>query len=372
MVARTEVRQADATLTGALRGSAASGGLHPGAWLAWLAGASVAVFLTSNPLYLSLGFIASLGVYLSVRGSPKGRALGPFVKLGLALAALSVPFNVLTGSSGSTVLATLPELSFPRSFGGVTFGGEVTAEALVTATGRALGIATLVVLAAAFNAAVDHFRLVRLAPRALSQLMLTLTIALLVVPQAMAQARAVVEARRLRGRSARGLWALPGLLLPVLRGALERSVQRAESLDARGFGAGVRTGGWPASAVGVGGLGLCAWGAFAHFYYGPGLLPAAAIAAGLAFVVVALVRVGGLKRHRLRADPWTYPDALVLGTAALSLALVFALRISGTGDADYLAYPELTGPAFHPAGALAFVLLLAPALFSGAPSEATA
>ncbi len=229
-------RTTPTTFLGAL--DAAS--LHPLAWLAWLASASALVFLTANPLYLSLAFLACGAVYLSVRDSAKGRALTPFVLIGLALAALSVPLNVLMGSTGPTELASLPVLTFPSWFGGVTFGGTITGEALVTAAGRAISIATLVLAAAAFNAAIDHFRLLRLAPRALSQLMLSMTIAVLVIPESATQARRVAEARRLRGRSARGLAALPALLLPTLQGALERSIQRAESLDARGFGAGLR------------------------------------------------------------------------------------------------------------------------------------
>lgn len=375
MVAGTEVRQRAAAQAASLGGPAAAGALHPGAWLAWLMCASVAVFLTSNPLYLSLGLLAACGVYLSVRDSPKGRALGAFVKLGIALAALSVPFNVLTGSSGSTVLATLPEVSFPRWFGGVTLGGAITGEALLSATGRAVGIGTLVVLAAAFNAAVDHFRLLRLAPRRLSHLMLTLTISILVVPQALAHARAVAEAKRLRGRRARGLRALPGLLLPVLHGALERSVQRAESLDARGFGGGGRSGGRLAAVAGVVGLGLFAWGAFAHFYYGPGLVAAAMMVAGLALVAATLFRRGEVRWNRLRADRWTRLDGVVVGAAILAVVLLLSLRLAGAGDADYVAYPAATAPAFHPAGAVAFVLLLIPAfpsLLAEAPSEATA
>jgi len=342
--------------------AAGSGALHPGAWLAWLVAACAVVFLTSNPLYLSLGLLASLGVYVSVQDSPKGRALGAFVKLGLLFAALSVPFNVLTGSSGPSELATVPEVSFPHWLGGVTFGGAITGEALVTATGRALGIATLVVVAGAFNAAIDHFRLVRLAPRGLSQVMLSMTIAIVVVPQALAHARAVAEARRLRGRATHGLRALPGLLLPTLEGALERSIQRAESLDARGFGGGAQRGGTIAALAAVAGLGLGAWGAFAHFYYGPGMLPALAMAGGVALVAGALLRGGAVRPERLRIDRWTHRDSAVALAAALSVVLMLALRIAGAGGADYLAYPDVAAPAFHPAAAVAFLLLLLPAL----------
>ncbi len=358
MATRAEVRRS--ANVGAASRSAPP--LHPAAWLAWLLGGSAAVFLTSNPLYLSLALLAAFGVYLSAGDSTKGRALWPFVKLGLALAAVSLPFNVLTGSSGPTVLATLPELRFPSWFGGVTLGGAVTGEALVSGTSRALGIATLVVLAAAFNSAVDHFRLVRLAPRGLSPVANTLTIALLVVPQALEQSRAVAEAQRLRGRRARGLRALPGLLLPTLRGALERSVQRAESLDARGFGAGGRAHGWLAAVAGVAGLGISAWGAFAHYYYGASPSTAGTMAAGVGLVAFVLLAGGGAARQRLRADRWAWRDGTVVVAVLLAVVLVLALRAAGAGDAGYLPYPALAAPAFHPAGAAAFLLLLAPAL----------
>jgi len=338
--------------------------LHPGAWLAWLVAASAAAFLTSNPLYLSLGFLVSCAVYASVWDAPKRRALGPFVALGLLFALLSVPLNVLTGSAGPTALATLPQVAFPRWFGGVTFGGAITAEALVTAGERALGIATLVTAAAAFNAAVDHARLLRLAPRSLSHVMMVFTVAVLAVPQGMTQARAVREARRLRGHGQRGLRAAPSLVLPVLQGALERSVQRAESLDARGFGAGASRGGTLASLGGVAGLGLCCWGAFAHFYYGAGVAPSIAVVAGAGVVALALVRGGGAKRQSALGgrDPWRARDWVVIASAVTGVLLLLALRVTGAGDADYLAYPEVAAPAFHPIGAAAFVLLLAPAI----------
>jgi energy-coupling factor transport system permease protein len=321
--------------------------------------ASIAVFLTSNPLYLSLAFLVAAGVYVSVGASKKGKALFIFVVMGLALASLTIPLNVLTGSSGSTVLAELPEARSPGWLGGVILGGDVTAEALVTATARALTIATLVLLAAAFNASIDHFRLLRLAPRAFAPLMLMLTIAALVVPQSIAHGRSVAEARRLRGHRASGLRALPSLLLPTLQGALERSVRRAESLDARGF-AGGRNGGALSSIAGVAGVALCAWGAFAHFYSGVGIGPSVTAASGIALIAAALWDGGGARSYRLRVDRWSNVDFAVVVAAFAGLALVLVLRLTGTGDANYVAYPHVTAPAFHPAGAGALLLLLTP------------
>jgi energy-coupling factor transport system permease protein len=285
----------------------------------------------------------------------------PVVAIGLALSLLIVPFNVLTGSAGASELFEIPEWHSPSWFGGVTLGGAITGEALVMATGRALTISTLVVAAAGFNASVDHFRLVRLAPRSLANVMLVLTVAVLVVPQAVEQGQRVIEVRRLRGRGGLGVRALPAILLPVLAGALERSVQRAESLEARGFGAGFSEGDWRLLLVGIAGVGVAAWGAFALFYYG-GYWPIALIVAGVVLVITSTLRVGGESTERLRSDTWSVRDALVAFTAGLSLVLVLMMRGFGAGDLTYVAYPDLTAPGFHVAVALAFALFLIPAM----------
>jgi hypothetical protein len=165
------------------------------AWLAWLVAASVAVFLTSNPFYLATACLTGLVVYESLPAGQRRRAYGLIVKIGLFFALLSIPFNVLTGSSGSTALVDLPRLSFPGWLGGVTLGGRVTVEAALYAAGRALRLVALLLFATAFNVGVDHYRLLRLVPSALKQLGVVATVAVMLLPQAFAQARAVAEAQ---------------------------------------------------------------------------------------------------------------------------------------------------------------------------------
>lgn len=354
---------------------AGAAGLHEAAWLAWAAAACVAVLLTSNLLYLSLACLTGLAIYLSLLGEGRGRAYALLLKVGVFLALLSLPLNVLTGSTGLTVLARLPQVSFPGWLGGVTFGGEVTGEALAYAGSRALSLTALLLFVAAFNAGVDHFRLLRLLPAVLFQAGVVLTVALLLVPQTVAQARAVREAQRLRGRRLRGAASLVALAVPVLAGALERSVQRAESLDARGFGRlepGPRGLGADrlAAAAGLVGLCLAALGAFAYFYEGDiSVLALPSLAAGAALVTAAVHRQGRrLRRTHYRPEPWRPRDRWVAGLSLASLALLLALRAAGSGDLTYLPYPELTAPSFHPLAALAFILLLAPLL--AAPTSA--
>jgi energy-coupling factor transport system permease protein len=347
-------------------------GPRAGAWLAWLAAASIAVFLTSNPLYLATACLVGLTVYASIPGNARQRVYGLIIKVGLFFALLSIPFNLLTGSAGPTVLFELPRLTFPGWLGGVTLGGAATAESLMYAIDRALRLVALLLFAAAFNVGVDHYRLLRLMPSALKQMGVVITVSVLLIPQAVGQARAVMEAQRLRGRAVRGLRSLAGLTVPVLAGALERSLQRAESLDARGFGSldpAARGGNRWTGLLSVGGLGLAACGAFAYFYYsGTPLAAGAAMMSGvvLAGLAVRAQGAGAAGGSRYSQEPWTGRDGLVVGCALLSTALLILLRVLDAGDATYIPYPSVTAPAFHPLGALAFLLLLAPALASTA------
>jgi energy-coupling factor transport system permease protein len=346
-------------------------GPRAGAWLAWLAAASIAVFLTSNPLYLATACLVALTVYASIPGNARQRVYGLIIKVGLFFALLSIPFNLLTGSTGPTVLFELPRLTFPGWLGGVTLGGAATAESLLYAIDRALRLIALLLFAAAFNVGVDHYRLLRLMPSALKQMGVVITVSVLLIPQAIGQARAVMEAQRLRGRAVRGLRSLAGLTVPVLAGALERSLQRAESLDARGFGSldpSARGRNRWAVLLSVGGLGLAAGGAFAYFYYGGTPLAAgAAMTSGFVLAAFAVrVQGEGAGGSRYSHESWTGRDGFVVGCALLSTALLILLRLLDTGDATYIPYPSVTAPAFHPLGALAFLLLLAPALASAA------
>jgi hypothetical protein len=96
-------------------------------------------------------------------------------------------------------------------------------------------------------------------------------------------------------------------------------------------------------------------------------MPSIAMGAGGATVMASLMR-GGYRTTRLRSDPRSTFDVVVAGASIASVALVLALRVAGAGDVAYLPYPDVVTPAFHPAGAAAFLLLLAP-LFAGAPTR---
>jgi energy-coupling factor transport system permease protein len=194
-------------------------------------------------------------------------------------------------------------------------------------------------------------------------------------PHLVADVQRLRAARRLRGRSDRGLRAVLSVGLPVLEGALERSIGLAAAMDTRGFG---RTAEVPApvaratAGLTVGGLlGLCT---AAYGLLTPGaagwavpvlLLGLAGTAGGLA--------LGGRRtaRSRYRADPWALPEWLVAGSGLAVAALTgwLAERLPAAFNPSVVppVAPEL------PLAAVAVLLLgLLPAVAAPVPPRSTA
>jgi energy-coupling factor transport system permease protein len=188
--------------------------------------------------------------------------------------------------------------------------------------------------------------MLRALPAVLYEAGVAVTVALSFAPQAVMQAGRIREARRLRGRPVRGLAALRGMGLPVLVGALDRSVALAASMDTRGYGRratvapGVRrvtsiTTGIGLLAVTVGLYGILDGGA-------PQALGLPLLGVGSVALAASLFS-GGRRavRTRYRPDPWRIPEWIVglSGLTALA-ALIVVARMPGGGQAlDPPAYP---------------------------------
>ena len=88
----------------------------------------------------------------------------------------------------------------------------------------------------AANALGSARRLLRYVPGALYEIGVACVIALTFAPQLVTDAARVRAAHRLRGQNGTGLRSLRRLAMPVLEGALERSVDLAAAMDSRGYG----------------------------------------------------------------------------------------------------------------------------------------
>ena len=208
----------------------------------WLAAALAPPLLTRNPFYLA-GALAAVGVVYGVvaRGREAVAGWGAFLRLGLVLVAFSALVQPLLVHVGATTLFTLPSWSwhldaFGRTLGTVELGGRVTLESVVYGIGRGLALLAVLLAFATFNARVDPYHLLRGIPRFLYQSGIVLSIALAFVPQMLAAQREIREAQALRGHRFRGLRDLVPLLVALLAEGLERSIDLAESMEARGFG----------------------------------------------------------------------------------------------------------------------------------------
>ncbi|MGW6541373.1 energy-coupling factor transporter transmembrane component T [Streptomyces massasporeus] len=349
--------------------------LHPGAWWLWALALGTAATRTTNPLLLALLITVSAYVVATRRpDTPWSRSYGAFVKLALAVIFIRLLFAIVLGSPipGTHILLTLPELPLPAWAQGIRLGGEVTAEALTFALYDGLRLATLLICVGAANALANPSRLLKSLPGALYEMGVAVVVALTFAPNLIADVQRLRAARRLRGRPDSGVRGLLQVGLPVLEGALERSVSLAAAMDARGYG---RTAQVPpavrrtTAALTLGGLlGVCA-GTY-------GLLTAEGAAYGFPLLLAGLVaalaglRLGGRRspRTRYRPDRWDV-RAWVVTVSGVAVAALLALAAARDPAALHPGVVPLVAPALPLWPAAAVLLGLLPAFVAPDPKE---
>jgi energy-coupling factor transport system permease protein len=226
------------------------------------------------------------------------------------------------------------------------------------------------VLFGTFNALVDHYRLLRMAPPSLYHAGLAITIAIAFVPGLLRSIIEVGQAQRARGHRFGGPRSWVALAAPLLAGSLEKSVQLAESLDARGYGRAAPDAS-PARhqlALIAGAL-LLASGVFLWLYYGvaQAATAAATASAGGLCLSLAMRAIGRrVRRSTYRRDRWRRRDTLVALAAAGCALTITLLRLAPGEGLVYYPFPQIVAPAFDLRAGLALLLLVAPAL--GAPA----
>ena len=197
--------------------------------------AGVLAFTTDQPLVLAALAIGAVVLLRAAPGSP-----GRLVVIAALVSAIGVfLLTPLVSGQGDLVLFEIP-VPPPLT-------GEITAEELVAAGAAALRVLATIALAAALFAWADPDRMLaglsRVAPRSA----LVSALAARLVPTMRRDARAIAETARLRGvglttgsRMQRARAAAP-LALPLVGSALERGLDAAEAMAARGYGEGRRT-----------------------------------------------------------------------------------------------------------------------------------
>jgi energy-coupling factor transport system permease protein len=322
-------------------------------WVAWLLAALIVLSAARNPLYLAL-LLLCLAIVAAAYASPP-EVNQAQIPLGPAL--LIIPFsavlNGLISPYGDTVLLRLPAL----------LGGPVSLEALAYGAINGMVLYGFLAAFACLGRALSVDRLIGLAPRAFYPLAVAASIAFTFVPATLRQATQIREAQAIRGRRLRGLADWLPLLMPLLAGGLERALQLAETMTARGFAtqAPAHSPGAPRPAM-LAGLLLLLGGWLARLADSASPAGLSLLLSGVALVGAGLWAAGRSAAHTVyRREAWGWLDLLSLGGLALTLALLFLPGLGG-GRLGYEPYPRLGLPPFDPLTGAALLGLLLPAL----------
>jgi energy-coupling factor transport system permease protein len=329
---------------------------------------------TTNPfLLLLIGAVACL-VVTSCRGTaPWARSIGFFLRLGVVVIMVRVAIEVVFGRRGvpGHVLFTMPQVPLPHWAEGVSVGGAVTLESILVALVDGLQIAVILLCFGAANSLASPYRLLRCLPAVLYETGVAVTVALAFTPELVLSIGLVRQARRLRGIPTGGLRGMRGIAVPVLESALDRSLQLATSMDARGYGRRADVGGSTrrlATGATVGGLLVAAVGLYGMLDTGSldGLgLPLTAVGAVLCGAGMA---VGGRRttRSRYRPDPWRPVEWMVAGSGLVALV---ALSVASALDTPGLtvSFSPLAAPALPWLPIFGTLIGLVPMLASPAP-----
>ncbi|WAX82035.1 energy-coupling factor transporter transmembrane protein EcfT [Streptomyces sp. KMM 9044] len=348
--------------------------MHPGAWWLWALALGAAATRTTNPLLLALLVVVSAYVVAVRRpDAPWARSYGAFVKLALAVIVVRLLFAIVLGSPvpGTRVLVDLPEVPLPDWAQGIRLGGRVTAEALAFALYDGLKLATLLICVGAANALANPSRLLKSLPGALYETGVAVVVALTFAPSLVTDIQRLRAARRLRGRPDRGVRGLLQVGLPVLEGALERSVALAAAMDARGYGrtaqvpAGVRR---TTAVLTLGGLlGVCA-GTYGLLTAEGAAYGVPVLLGGLAAALAGLWRGGRRSvRTRYRPDRWDARAWLVAGCGT-AVAALLALASVRDPAALHPGVVPLVAPTLPLWPAAAVLIGLLPVIVAPAPA----
>jgi energy-coupling factor transport system permease protein len=198
--------------------------VRPAAAAALLAALAAAGLLAHRTV--SVGAIAALLLIVCLRAPAGRRRLYLVGAIGSGLAVVLVtPFVEAIGSHPLWTGPTVPVLGQL----------DVTSEELRNGLFQGLRLTAVALAFAAYALLLDHDRLVQSAGFA-RRSVLAIALATRLVPTLERDAAGLVEALRGRGVDVSGVRGRARLLSPLLAGSLERALNLAEAMEARGYG----------------------------------------------------------------------------------------------------------------------------------------
>ncbi len=321
--------------------------LHAGAWAMWLAAIVAALAVTRNPIYIGLilGWITvvwwTAKSVAHIMNPDQAIPLSP-LRFGLFVVPVSAVFNALMIPVGEHVLFRLPG-------GWLLIGGAFTLEALVFGALNGLVLTGLYAAFILVNRVLSTRDIVRLVPRAYHSVAIVVSIAATYVPATLRQYKLIREAQTVRGHRLKGVRTWLPLLIPLLTGGMERALQLAESMTARGYASvdESRTSVWMRVGM-VAGLVIFTAGLLLRLAWQQDGVGMALLAVG-AIVLVGAVWLAGRSHSQTvyRPSPWRLQDWIVTAGALLTMAaFLYAWPGMDRSSIYYYPYPSLALPGF--------------------------
>jgi energy-coupling factor transport system permease protein len=203
--------------------------VSPGPAAALLSAVAVTALLADRTV--SVAVLAVLLLALCLR-APRGRRW-PYIAGSLSTALMVFLVSPLVQHLGTHIVWTGPSLP---ALGRL----DVTGEELEVALFQGVRLAAVALAFAVYALLLDHDRLIQAAGFA-RRSVLAVGLATRLVPTLERDVRGLVEALRGRGVEVRGLWSRARLLSPLVANSLERGLNLAEAMEARGYGRPGRT-----------------------------------------------------------------------------------------------------------------------------------
>jgi energy-coupling factor transport system permease protein len=198
--------------------------VRPAAAAALLAALGAAALLARH--WIPVALIAGLLLVLCLRARTPHRLVYLFGAATMALSvAVITPFVEVKGTHALWTGPTIP----------VVGTLDITTEELAGGAFQALRLLAVALAFTAYALLLDHDRLLQSAGWA-RRSALAVALATRLVPTLERDATGLVEALRGRGVEVRGLRGRARLVAPLLGGSLERGLNLAEAMEARGFG----------------------------------------------------------------------------------------------------------------------------------------
>ncbi|MEO5953906.1 MAG: energy-coupling factor transporter transmembrane component T [Chloroflexia bacterium] len=357
---------------------------HIASWSLWLCAAALTALSTRNPFYLALIILVAVLVGRDITHQPELRAAksasdthsqnnsqlatrnSQQALTGLWRVVIIIAFAVaiLKGLSyhiGATILFTLPDW-LP------VIGGPITLEGMVSAALDGVSLMSVLAVFAAFSAGADYYALLRSVPSAMHGAGLVTSIAITFVPQTIQRWSEIREAQSLRGHRVRRIPDLLPLIIPLLAGGMERSMNLAEAMESRGFSrATARSRAIPPIVVQLGlasGLGLVLVGG-TMFAFAPDipLLGWLLILLGLASITATIWGMSkGTKRTRYRRRIWRAHDTPLALISGGIFAILLVFKLLAPTLLAYSPFLRISLPTFDPLVAITICALMAPAI----------